>query len=84
VVQHLNPKHDSLMAELLNKYAKFPVIQVEDGMRMPIDRFFSSLVEDQQEGRSPSCSPAQPPTTPVMAACPAVRWRRMTWTTSCR
>jgi two-component system, chemotaxis family, CheB/CheR fusion protein len=83
VVQHLDPTHDSLMAELLNKYAKFPVIQVEDGMRvapnrlhvippnsemtisngvlsltlptqrrgmrMPIDRFFSSLAEDQQE-----------------------------------
>jgi two-component system, chemotaxis family, CheB/CheR fusion protein len=81
LVQHLDPTHDSLMAELLAKYAHIPVIQVEDGMsveanrlhvispnaeltisggvlhinaptekrglRMPIDRFFSSLADDQ-------------------------------------
>jgi two-component system, chemotaxis family, CheB/CheR fusion protein len=83
LVQHLDPTHDSLMAELLTKYAQIPVIQVVDGMhvepnrlhvippnaemtiaggvlhltepkerrgmRMPIDRFFSSLAEDQEE-----------------------------------
>ncbi len=83
LVQHLDPTHDSLMAELLTKYARIPVVQVVDGMtvqpnrlhvippnaeltiaegvlylnaptekrglRMPIDRFFSSLADDQQE-----------------------------------
>jgi two-component system CheB/CheR fusion protein len=83
LVQHLDPTHDSLMAELLAKYARIPVVQVNEGMRvepnrlhvippnsvmtiskgvlhlsepterrglrMPIDRFFSSLAEDQQE-----------------------------------
>ncbi|NEV64798.1 chemotaxis protein CheB [Thiorhodococcus minor] len=83
LVQHLDPTHDSLMAELLSKYAQLSVVQVSDGMevapnqlyvippnaamtiadgvlhlsapterrglRMPIDRFFSSLADDRQE-----------------------------------
>lgn len=83
LVQHLDPTHESLMADLLTKYTPIPVVQVTDGMevarnrihvippntaltisngvlhlseptarrgmRMPIDQFFISLAEDQQE-----------------------------------
>lgn len=83
LVQHLDPTHDSMMADLMSKYARFPVVQVEDrmqveanrlhvippnaaltiaagvlhlsppterrGLRMPIDKFFSSLAKDQRE-----------------------------------
>jgi len=83
VVQHLDPTHESLMADLLGKCTDLPVVQVSDGMRvtcnrvhvippntsltigggalslsaptarrgarMPIDQFFSSLADDQQE-----------------------------------
>jgi len=83
LVQHLDPTHESLMADLLTKYTEIPVVQVTDGMRvecnrihvippntaltiaggvlhlseptarrgmrMPIDQFFISLAEDQQE-----------------------------------
>jgi len=83
LVQPLDPPHQSLMADLLAKYAEIPVVQVTEGMRvecnrihvippntalticggvlhlsepaarrgmrMPIDQFFISLAEDQQE-----------------------------------
>lgn len=83
LVLHLDPSHDSLIAELLGKCARIPVVQVENGMRvepnrlhvippnaemtvsdgvlslnapqarrgmrMPVDRFFSSLAQDRQE-----------------------------------
>jgi two-component system CheB/CheR fusion protein len=83
LVQHLDPTHESLMADLLTKYTPIPVVQVTDGMqiqpnrihvippnaaltvsdgilhlseptarrgmRMPIDQFFISLADDQQE-----------------------------------
>jgi len=32
IVQHLDPTHDSLMADLLTKYTAMRVVQVEDGM----------------------------------------------------
>jgi len=38
LVQHLDPTHDSMMAELLNKYARIPVVQVLDGMRVEPNR----------------------------------------------
>jgi two-component system, chemotaxis family, CheB/CheR fusion protein len=83
LVQHLDPDHKSLLAELLSKHTEMPVTQAKDGMalavdrvfvippnavltikdsvlhvvtpapprehRRPIDAFFASLGEDQQE-----------------------------------
>jgi PAS domain S-box-containing protein len=83
LVQHLDPHHESLMVDLLDRCTPMKVVQVEDrmpvepnqvymippnkylaiqegvlqltdpimrrGMRMPIDFFFRSLAEDQQE-----------------------------------
>ncbi len=34
VVQHLAPEHKSLLAELMRKYTRMPVYEVEDGMRI--------------------------------------------------
>jgi two-component system CheB/CheR fusion protein len=83
LIQHLDPAHESLTADLLARHTEMTVVQVEDrmpveanfvyaippntyltisdnvlhlaapvrrrGMRMPIDGFFQSLAEDQQE-----------------------------------
>ncbi len=83
LIQHLDPTHQSLTAELLGKHTAMPVVEVEDamrvepnrvyvippnayltmsgetlhlsepaerrGLRMPIDFFFRSLADDQQE-----------------------------------
>ena len=83
LIQHLSPKHESMMAELLSKHTAMTVLQVEDqqevlpnhvyvirpgytmtikqghlhlgenaaerGHRRPIDDFFRSLAEEQQE-----------------------------------
>ena len=83
VLQHLDPTHESLMAELLARHTRMTVQQAQDGMsvqpncvymippnrylyvrsgqlhltepteqrgrRMPIDTFFRSLADDQQE-----------------------------------
>lgn len=83
IVQHLDPTHKALLAELLQRATAMPVQQVEDrmrvkadcvyvippdhdmsilhgvlhlfkpaaprGLRLPIDFFFRSLAEDQQE-----------------------------------
>ena len=82
IVQHLDPTHESILAEILSRETKMPVVQIEDGMRVepnrvhiivpaktllihdgvlqlvepeaprghrhPIDKFFSSLAEDQK------------------------------------
>ncbi|HVX86070.1 MAG TPA: chemotaxis protein CheB [Phycisphaerae bacterium] len=34
LIQHLSPKHQSMLAELLGKQTKMPVLQVEDGMEV--------------------------------------------------
>lgn len=83
VVQHLDPNHKGMMAELLQRSTTMPVIQIKDrttvvpnhvyvvppnrdlsilhgvlhllepvaprGLRLPIDFFFRSLADDQQE-----------------------------------
>jgi len=83
LIQHLDPVHESITAELLASHTVMPVVQIEDqmvveanhvyvippnkdlsiqngvlhlidpvqrhGMRLPIDFFFRSLAEDQQE-----------------------------------
>jgi CheY-like chemotaxis protein len=83
LIMHLDPTHESMMAELLGKHTSMSVTQASDGMpiqpdhvyiippnkqliledsaihlskpverrglRMPIDRFFHSLAEDQGE-----------------------------------
>ncbi|MGB5061511.1 MAG: chemotaxis protein CheB, partial [Candidatus Promineifilaceae bacterium] len=83
LVQHLSPNHKSLLAELVRRYTRMQVYEVEDGMlvkpnctyiippnrdmallngklhlleldasrglRLPIDFFFRSLAQDQQE-----------------------------------
>ncbi|MGI8944514.1 MAG: CheR family methyltransferase, partial [Qipengyuania sp.] len=82
IVQHLDPTRESMLADILGRETKMPVVQVEDGMavepnrvhiivpaktllisggvlrlvepeeprgqRHPIDKFFSSLAEDQK------------------------------------
>ena len=40
LVQHLSPKHTSLMAELLSKHTEMPVRQVEDGMPVEPNRVY--------------------------------------------
>ncbi|MGH8474061.1 MAG: chemotaxis protein CheB, partial [Gammaproteobacteria bacterium] len=83
LIQHLDPTHQSLTAEILSKHAAMPVFEVEDqmrvdpnqvyvippnayltmsgetlhlsepaqrrGLRVPVDFFFRSLADDQQE-----------------------------------
>jgi len=83
LIQHLDPTHQSLTAELLGKHTAMPVVEVEDemrveqnrvyvippnayltisgetlhlsepaerrGLRVPVDFFFRSLADDQQE-----------------------------------
>jgi two-component system, chemotaxis family, CheB/CheR fusion protein len=83
IVQHLDPTHKDMMAELLQRSTSMPVVQVRDrlrvkpdfvyvippnkdmsilhgvlhpfkpaaprGLRLPIDFFFRSLAQDQQE-----------------------------------
>lgn len=34
LVQHLDPNHESMMAELLNRHTAVPVLEAEDGMRI--------------------------------------------------
>jgi len=82
IVQHLDPTRESMLAEILSRETKMPVVQIEEGMRVepnrvhiiipaktllisdgilrlvepeaprgqrhPIDKFFSSLAEDQK------------------------------------
>ena len=85
VMQHIDPTHDSLLADLLQRFTEIPVSQVTDGIiikpnhiyvappgqnlallngklhlmqsrltkeqrRLPIDFFFRSLADDQQDG----------------------------------
>ena len=40
LIQHLSPKHTSIMAELLQKSTAMPVLQVEDGMRVEPDHVY--------------------------------------------
>ncbi|MGH8515080.1 MAG: chemotaxis protein CheB, partial [Gammaproteobacteria bacterium] len=83
LIQHLDPTHQSLTAELLGKHTAMPVVEVKDemrveqnrvyvippnayltisgetlhlsepaerrGLRVPVDFFFRSLADDQQE-----------------------------------
>src|SRR4051812_12320141 len=34
VIQHLDPKHESMLADLLSKHTEMPVTEVRDGMRV--------------------------------------------------
>ncbi len=38
LVQHLDPTHDSVMAELIGKSTQMPVVRIEDGMRIEPNR----------------------------------------------
>jgi diguanylate cyclase (GGDEF)-like protein/PAS domain S-box-containing protein len=40
IVQHLYPKHESMMTELLNKYTAMPVVQIEDNMLLESNKVF--------------------------------------------
>lgn len=40
LILHLDPNHDSLMAELLAKCTSMPVAQIEDGMRVAADHVY--------------------------------------------
>jgi two-component system CheB/CheR fusion protein len=40
LVQHLDPTHESMMAELLAGFTAMPVLQAEDGMRVDIDHVY--------------------------------------------
>ncbi len=40
LVQHLDPTHESLMADLLGRYTDMPVVQVEDEMPVEADHVY--------------------------------------------
>ncbi|MFH0976187.1 MAG: chemotaxis protein CheB [Spirochaetota bacterium] len=40
IIQHLNPKHESIMAAILAKYTKMPVAQIKDGMKIEPDSVY--------------------------------------------
>jgi two-component system CheB/CheR fusion protein len=40
LVQHLDPKHESMMVDLLSPHSAMPVLQVTDGMRLLPDQFY--------------------------------------------
>lgn len=40
LIQHLDPKHKSLLVELLGKHTEMPVVQAEDGMAVAADSVF--------------------------------------------
>jgi len=40
VVQHLDPKHESLLPELISRMTPMPVIQAEDGMRVKANQVY--------------------------------------------
>ena len=40
LVQHLDPRHKSLLVELLSNHTEMPVAQAEDGMRVAADHVF--------------------------------------------
>src|SRR5512142_165501 len=40
LVQHLDPRHESVLAELLGNYTQMQVTQVQDGVRVERDRVY--------------------------------------------
>jgi two-component system CheB/CheR fusion protein len=40
LVQHLDPHHESILAELLGNYTRMPVVQVQDGVHVEPDRVY--------------------------------------------
>jgi two-component system CheB/CheR fusion protein len=40
LVQHLDPKHESMMVDLLSKHTEMPVLQAADGMRLQKDHLY--------------------------------------------
>jgi two-component system CheB/CheR fusion protein len=40
VIPHLDPKHESMMAELLTRYTKMPVVEATDGMRVEANHVY--------------------------------------------
>ncbi|HLP41553.1 MAG TPA: chemotaxis protein CheB, partial [Fibrobacteria bacterium] len=40
LVQHLEPRHDSLLTDILSKATRMPVVEVEDGMAVAADRVY--------------------------------------------
>ncbi|MDB5328518.1 MAG: torS, partial [Phycisphaerales bacterium] len=40
LVQHLSPKHESMIAEILGRHTSLPVLQVEDGMAVEADHIY--------------------------------------------
>lgn len=40
LVQHLDPSHRSLLAELLSRTTRMPVVEVEDGMVLEVNRVY--------------------------------------------
>jgi two-component system CheB/CheR fusion protein len=40
VIPHLDPKHESMMAELLTRYTKMPVVEATDGLRVEANHVY--------------------------------------------
>jgi two-component system CheB/CheR fusion protein len=40
IIQHLDPRHRSMMASLLQKHTKMPVIEMTDGMQVEVNRVY--------------------------------------------
>ncbi|WP_323766138.1 chemotaxis protein CheB [Marinovum sp.] len=70
VVQHLDPDHKSLLAELLARVATLPVIQAEDGMAVEADRIVvipenATLLLDGDVLRVEQPAPPRPQRAPI-------------------
>lgn len=40
VIQHLSPDHESMLAELLARHCKLPVVDVEDGQQLELNKVY--------------------------------------------
>jgi two-component system, chemotaxis family, CheB/CheR fusion protein len=40
VVQHLDPKHESTLADLMSRFTSLEVVQVQDGMKVEVDHVY--------------------------------------------
>jgi two-component system CheB/CheR fusion protein len=40
LIQHLDPKHHSILAELVSKTTKLPVVEVKDGMKVEANHVY--------------------------------------------
>jgi two-component system CheB/CheR fusion protein len=57
LVQHLTPDHKSLLAEIIRRYTRMKVFEVEDGMKVQPNRAYI-IPHQLRHGFSERCAPA--------------------------